>query len=97
MALTTQTDGATATAINLTTTSFVLVGGVYSFIAIAAAGTMGLQQLGPDGATFVPSFTALTPGAGGAVQSPVYLPPGTFRFGGTSTSAAAAIQRIKLN
>jgi len=96
LALTTQTDGAVVTGLdNQSSASFVLAGGIYSFAAVGTFSSTNivLQQLGPDGATFANSFTPLT---AAGVQSPLYLPPGTYRFTGTSTAAAASIQRIKI-
>lgn len=92
--LSTQTDGAVFA--NLTGASgvFVLAGGAYSFDAVVSAGggTIALQQLGPDGVTWVNSFSPLS---ASGVQSPLFLPPGTYRFNGGTGNYSAAIQRVK--
>jgi hypothetical protein len=96
LSLTTATDGALVTGLNNQSSgSFTLLGGAYSFSTVGTFSSTNivLQQLGPDGSTWVNSFTPLT---ANGVQSPLYLPQGTFRFSGTSTSAAAAVQRIHL-
>ena len=94
LALTIQGDSAVVTGLsNQSSGSFFLVGGAYAFTAVGGAGNIVLQQLGPDGSTWLNSFTALT---ATGVQSPLYLPPGTFRFSGTNTNASAAIQRVRL-
>jgi hypothetical protein len=92
--LTVQGDSAVVTGLNNQASNvFSLVGGVYSFTAVGtfASTNVGLQVLGPDGATWVNTFTPLT---ANGFQSPLYLPPGSFRFNGTSTNANASIQRI---
>lgn len=97
IALTVQTDGALVTGLNnQSSNSFVLAGGLYSFDAVGtfSSTNVGLQQLGADGFTYLNSFTPLT---ANGVQSPLYLPPATYRFNGTSTAANAAIQRIKFS
>lgn len=76
-----------------TPAAFALRGGKYAIAATATGtGTMGLQMLGPDGATFVAVHTAFATVAGYAV---VDLPPGQYTFAiATFTAVYASICRI---
>ena len=80
---------------NANSPAFVLVPGVYAF---ATTGTFsstnaGLSVLGPDNATYVPCFTALT---AAGVQAPLYLAAGTYQFTGTSTAFNSSVSRIPI-
>lgn len=71
---------------NANSDNFKLQGGAYAMDAIASwgGGSITLQRLGPDGATFITAATALT--ADGTTGS-IALPPGTYRV--LATTAAA--------
>jgi len=73
---------------------FVLVGGAYAMDAIAtwSAGSITLQRLGPDGATYITAATALSAdGTTGALA----LPPGTYKIAVvTATGVWVSISRI---
>lgn len=71
--------------------NFTLIGGYYALEAIATGfGTITLQALGPDAATWL---TVATISANGLTY--VYLPPGTYRWQAASVTAAyATVSRI---
>jgi hypothetical protein len=94
IALKTATDQAVVTGLNnQSSASFTLLGGLYGFtVVVGAAGNIGLQIQAPDG-SFIDCLTKLT---ANGYSGGVYLPPGTYQFAGTSTSANAAVTRIKL-
>lgn len=74
--------------------NFKLQGGAYVMDAIAtwSSGSLTLQRLGPDGATFITAATALS--ADGTTGS-IALPPGTYRISATTaTGIWASIARI---
>lgn len=79
--------------ISATTAAFSLLGGKYAIAAAATgSGTMGLQMLGPDGATFIAAHTAFAAVTGLIV---VDLPPGQYKFViATFTAVYASICRI---
>jgi hypothetical protein len=79
--------------ISATTAAFTLAGGKYGIASTATgAGTMGLQMVGPDGATLVPVHTVFAATIGYAV---VDLPPGQYKyFIATFTAVYAAISAI---
>lgn len=74
--------------------NFPLVGGAYALDVIATwnSGSLTLQRLGPDNATFITAATALTAdGTSGSLA----LPPGTYRFlVASATNLWAQIVRI---
>lgn len=74
--------------------SFALQGGVYVMDAIATwnAGSITLQRLGPDGATYMNAATGLSAdGTTGALT----LPAGTYKFTvATATGLWVSISRI---
>lgn len=79
---------------NANSDSFKLVGGAYAMDAIASwgGGSLTLQRLGPDGATFITAATALT--ADGTTGS-LALPPGTYRILATTAAGIwVSISRI---
>lgn len=89
-------DGALVTGLNnQASAGFNLLGGIYSFSAVGTFSSTNvvLQQLGPDGSTYVNCFTPLT---ANGVQAPLYLPPGQYQFNGTSTSCNAAVQKVRI-
>lgn len=66
-----------------------LRGGVYQLAAHSAAwggGNAQLQQLGPDGATYLNVGSQIT---ADGVQGPLYLPPGVYQWVLTTTTAAS--------
>lgn len=76
-----------------TTASFELKGGRYQFAASATfnGGSVGLQQLGPDGATFLSVVTPITVKGGQVLD----LPPGQYQVViVTATAVFASIVRI---
>lgn len=80
------------------TSAFKLAGGYYQLAATSSnwnSGNLKVDQLMPDGTTWVQSATlALT--ANGVVFG--YLPPGQFRLTLTTTAdAAAALARVPLD
>ena len=76
-----------------TTAAFQLRGGKYAIVAAATgAGTMGVQMLGPDGATLIAVHTAFAAVTGFVV---VDLPSGQYKFViATFTAVFASICRI---
>ena len=74
--------------------SFELTGGAYAMDAIATwnAGSITLQRLGPDGATYITAATALSAdGTTGALA----LPPGTYKIAvATATGIWVSVSRI---
>lgn len=79
--------------ISATTAPFVLKGGQYQYTVVATwgGGSVTLEQLGPDGSTYLTAATALTANGGGTVD----LPPGQYKFViATATAVYAAIVRI---
>lgn len=89
-------DGVTFSNISATTAAFPLQGGLYQFSAVAtwnSSGTVTLQQLGPDGSTYLSVSAALS--ANGGVT--VYLPPGQYQVAvATATVVYAGVARIPL-
>lgn len=77
------------------TAAFTLMGGVYSVAVIAtwnSTGTVTLQQLGPDGTTWMTALTAIS---ADGIAAPVALPPGQYRLAiATATGVYATIARI---
>lgn len=65
---------------------FTLLGGAYVLDAVANfnSGTITLQRLGPDGATYITAATALS--ASGTSGS-LALPPGKYKIAAASASA----------
>lgn len=86
-------DGALFSNISATTAAFRLLGGKYAIAAAATgSGTMGLQTLGPDGATFIAVHTAFAAVTGFAT---VDLPAGQYKFViATFTAVYASIARV---
>ncbi len=72
---------------------FVITGGLYVYSTVATgAGTVALEYLGPDNATYTAALTALT----ATGRSPAtYLPAGTYR-GVTAglTAVYASLDRV---
>jgi hypothetical protein len=89
----TATENVAFSNIGATTAAFALRGGKYAISAAATgAGTMGLQMLGPDGATFIAVHTAFAAVTGFVT---VDLPPGQYKFViATFTAVYASICRI---
>lgn len=84
-------------AINATTAAFSLnMGGLYQVAAHSAdwtgPGTVTLEQLGPDGSTYLTVTTPIT--ADGGAQ--YYLPPGLYKFVLASVTASCSVVRIPL-
>ena len=74
--------------------TFELKGGAYVIDAVAqwGGGSITLQRLGPDNATFITAATAMTVnGTSGALA----LPPGTYQFAVT-TAAALYVSVIRV-
>lgn len=88
-----SSDGKIFSNIAATTAAFSLLGGKYAISAAATgSGTMGLQIMGPDNATFIAAHTAFAAVTGFIV---VDLPPGQYKFViATFTAVYAAICRI---
>lgn len=87
------TDAQHFTNISATTAAFALIGGKYgvSYSATWGGGSVTLQILGGDGATWVAALSNFT--ANG--YSTVDLPPGQYRFAVTTATAVyLAIARI---
>jgi hypothetical protein len=79
--------------ISATTAQFVLSGGQYKFSVTATfgGGSVGFEQLGPDGVTWLPVITAVTANN----TTTVNIPPGQFRFPiATATAVYVNIVRI---
>jgi hypothetical protein len=76
-----------------TTPTFPLVGGLYGMDVVATgSGSVTLQKLGGDGATWVTAATAFaTTGA----YATAYLAPGTYRFA-IATFTAVYIQIVRV-
>lgn len=73
---------------------FELQGGAYAMDAIATwnSGSITLQRLGPDGATFITAASALT---ADCTTGSIALPPGIYRILVTSaTSLWVSVARI---
>jgi hypothetical protein len=72
--------------ISADTANFVLTGGAYVLDANGNfnSGTVTLQRLGPDGATFITAATALS--ANGTSGS-IALPPGVYKLAVASATA----------
>jgi len=71
-------------------------GGLYEFAAVATwgGGNVALNQLGPDGQTYLSIATALLAN-GGAMY---YLPPGSYQFVVTTATAVyACVSRAPLD
>lgn len=81
-------------AISATTQAFSLFGGVYVMDANATwgGGSVTLERLGADDATFIAATTALSAdGTSGAVA----LPPGTYKFVvATATALYVSVTRV---
>ena len=78
-------------------TQFKLKGGVYAMGAVAGTwggGNVALQALLPDGVTFGPMYTAQGDAnaqiTSNSMISPLYLPPGQYRFNVTTATGAVA-------
>lgn len=79
--------------IDATTAAFVLRGGFYGVDVIAdwGGGSVTLEKLAGDGATFVTVGSAIT--ENGYLSQ--YLPPGTYKFViATATGVYISVQRI---
>jgi len=79
--------------ISATTAAFTFGGGSAKFTVIATfgGGNVGLDQLGPDGVTWLATLTALTVNSATAVS----LPPGQFRVSvATATAVYAQLARV---
>jgi hypothetical protein len=78
-------DAQTFSNIAATTSNFQLQGGLYEIAVVATfgGGNVVLQQLGPDGSTYLPVHTALT--ANGVATANV--PPGQYRVAITTATA----------
>ncbi len=80
-------DGKIFSNISATTAAFKLDGGLYGVSVIATGfGTVTLQALGPDGATWLTPLTAFS--ANGFATA--YLAPGQYRFAIASATAVYA-------
>ncbi len=93
--MSTARDGVSFSNIAATTAAFALKGGRYGVAVVATftAGSVKLQTLGPDGATWlsVASATDFTVAGYGTVD----LPPGQYRFTiATATAVYASIVGI---
>ena len=86
-------DAQTFSNISASSAAFTLRGGKYAVSAIATGtGTMGLQMLMPDGATFNPVHTAFSATTG---FTTVDLPPGQYKFViATFTAVYASVCRV---
>lgn len=74
--------------------NFSLLGGAYVLDAVANfnSGTITLQRLGPDGATFITAATALS--ANGTSGS-IALPPGVYKYAvASATALSVSVIRI---
>ena len=74
---------------------FVLKGGLYEFAAVSASwsgGSAVLNQLGPDGSTYLSITTPITAN-GGALY---YLPPGDYEIVFTTATGSAHVVRVPL-
>lgn len=79
--------------ISATPGSFLLSGGLYELAVIAtwSSGSVVLNQLGPDGSTYLSVSTTFLANGGGMY----YLPPGTYQLAiVTATAVYATITRI---
>jgi hypothetical protein len=79
--------------ISATTAAFTYGGGVSRFTVTATfgGGNVGLEQLGPDGVTWLATLTALTVNGSTAVS----LPPGQFRVSvATATAVYTQLARV---
>lgn len=86
-------EAVTFTDIAATTAAFKLDGGSYKVAVVATfgGGSVGLEQLGPNGSTWLAVHTALTAAGVATVQ----VPPGQFRFAiATATAVYAQVARI---
>ncbi len=86
-------DAQTFSNISATTAAFALDGGLYELAAVATwgGGNVQLQQLGPDGSTWLNVGTDLT--ANGVTT--MDCPPGTYQLAvTTATGVTASICRV---
>jgi len=71
-------DAVTFSNISATTAAFTLLGGTYAITVVGATfGSVTLQVLANDGTTWLTAATAIT---ANGTASPVYLPPGSYKF-----------------
>lgn len=73
----------------------VLHGGLYEFAAVSSSwgsGSAVLNQLGPDGTTFLSIATPLTAN-GGAMY---YLPPGQYQIVASGATVSAHVVRVPI-
>jgi hypothetical protein len=84
------TDGISFSAISATPAAFDLKGGYYMLAGVATwgGGNIELQNLGPDGSTYLSAPTALKLTANGMIAG--YLPAGTYRLNVTTASGVSA-------
>jgi hypothetical protein len=89
-------DGRSWSNISATTASFTLNGGEYGITAACASwggGTVQLEVLGPDQATWIAAATALSANGFQVID----LPPGSYQLALTNASAVyASVARINL-
>jgi hypothetical protein len=89
-------DGKIFSNISATTASFPLFGGEYGITASCASwggGTVQLEVLGPDQATWIAAATALSANGFQVID----LPPGSYQLALTNASAVyASVARINL-
>lgn len=79
--------------ITATTSAFLLSGGQYRFSVVATfnAGSVGFEQLGPDGSTWLAVIAALTANGGSTFQ----LAPGQYRFS-VSLATGVFVQVVRI-
>lgn len=88
------TDGVTLTGLaNASSAPFQLLGGLYGVTVSGTIVSLGIDRLGPDGATYVPAMPAFT----ATGYATAYLTAGSYEAAaGATTAANVAVQRIHL-
>jgi hypothetical protein len=80
--------------ISATTAAFELKGGLYQVSVVAtwnSTGTVTIEQLGPDGATWLTVHVAFSANGGDTI----FLPPGQYRFEiATATAVYASVVTV---
>ena len=84
----TAADGKSFTGISATTAAFALKGGKYQLAVVnIGAGTVAVDQLGPDNSTWIAGVIAAITGSGAATAD---LPPGQYRINVNAAGNIAA-------